>query len=72
MPPRLAYDRIAEPWSMRVRASQLMAIPDAAYAAGLRQLERDIEAARPSTARARSKFVRLTITGSKPIGAGRR
>ena len=55
--------------SERRRASQLMAIADAAYEAGLRRLDDDIDAARPSTAQARSEFVRLTVIGSKPIGA---
>ena len=51
--------------SQRHSASQLMAIPDAEYEGGLRQLRQDIEAARGGQA-VRSEFVLVTLTADKP------
>jgi SAM-dependent methyltransferase len=53
--------------SERHRASQLMAIPDEAYAEGLRQLQTD--AAEEPDAPQESEFVVVTITGDRPPGA---
>ena len=50
--------------SERHRASQLMAIPDEAYLAGLRRVEEAI-AARSENAPVRSQFVVVTICGDK-------
>jgi ubiquinone/menaquinone biosynthesis C-methylase UbiE len=50
--------------SERHRASQMMAISDAAYAAGLRRLEDDVRRT-DGEGMARSDFVFVTITGEK-------
>jgi SAM-dependent methyltransferase len=54
--------------SERHRASQLMAIPDAAYARGLQRVRHALEAGEGGDAPAPSEFVLVTIAGSKPAG----
>jgi len=56
--------------SARHRASQLMTISDAAYAAGLRCLEHAV--AREGDVEVVSPFVLVTITGDKPAPSGAR
>lgn len=53
--------------SVRHRASELMAIPDGAYAAGIERLEAAVAAAGDATAR--SEFVLVTIEGAKDATA---
>jgi SAM-dependent methyltransferase len=50
----------------RHRASQLMAIPDDAYEAGMRRLEEAIRGSGAEGMTARSEFVRVTIAATKP------
>jgi SAM-dependent methyltransferase len=51
--------------SGRHRASQLMAIPDAAYAAGIRRLEDDLASNGGAGVVVQSEFVVVTVSGTK-------
>ena len=51
--------------SDRHRMSQLMAISDEAYAAGLRRIDKRLSESTGRDAMARSEFVRVTIRGDK-------
>jgi ubiquinone/menaquinone biosynthesis C-methylase UbiE len=51
--------------SDRHRMSQLMAISDEAYAAGLRRIDKQLSESTGRAAMARSEFVRVTIRGDK-------
>ena len=57
--------------SERHRASQMMAIPDAAYATGLDRLRADVLAGAGSDLQVRSEFVMVRISGSKGGGEPR-
>jgi SAM-dependent methyltransferase len=52
--------------SQRFRTSQLIAIPDAAYEAGIREIKRDIGKAGDGRTPVRSEVCVVTITGDKP------
>ena len=50
----------------RHRTSQLLAISDEGYTAGMRRLERAVESAPRDAVACRSEFVRITVMGDRP------